>query len=746
MKHLSDLSLIHKKNIVLHYIIPILISILLLLAVLAALASNTADMKRQLRKSTERYAEDISGQLTSNISSRMNMREIYIRNLADTIARMPMKFLTEEFFERKAEFLEMDAIFLVNADGSVVPAGIDEIHPELKEFQTDHPDIYETPHICHSSHEEVLFSAPIFWQDSSETSVLIGVRSNKTLQKMLQEVDYRDQGLSCIVDSDGTVIVSATDEAPFSALQDIFGSGLVAKEDNELQEKIQNDIKEQRPGITHFQSSGKESLVFCYNFLGINDWMLLTLLPSNLFSDGTEPYLIRYFMITAFLALAILLVFFCVIWSYWRSFRTIQTAALTDLLTDGKNRTAFQIEAEHLFQKYSWQNLAIVYMNIRGFKRINEKFGSKTGDMLLHQIHKTLNTCLEEEELICRAAADHFFLLLKCSSEEELLDRTAAMFHQLEKQLPSQFLITSSSIAAGAYLLNRPEKEFTVLIDRAKRAGDQAQTGECRLYDASFEKQLEREYLLDESFQHAIENHEFQLYVQPKVCPFQEKTCGGEVLVRWQHPKFGMIFPGEFIPLFERNGKICALDFYMFEETCRLMRKWLKKGTAVPLSVNLSRAHLISSDMSFLDRFKALKEQYQIPDGLIDLELTESLMLERREMHLVMTMINRIRDMGFLCSIDDFGFGYSSLTMLKDLNVTTVKLDRQFLLNENEKSWMVVCQLIQLAHNLGMSVVAEGVDQPDQVEKLKECGCDLIQGYIYAKPMPVSDFEHQTGI
>lgn len=207
-----------------------------------------------------------------------------------------------------------------------------------------------------------------------------------------------------------------------------------------------------------------------------------------------------------------------------------------------------------------------------------------------------------------------------------------------------------------------------------------------------------------------------------------------------------MIFPGEFIPLFERNGKICALDFYMFEETCRLMRKWLKKGTAVPLSVNLSRAHLISSDMSFLDRFKALKEQYQIPDGLIDLELTESLMLERREMHLVMTMINHIRDMGFLCSIDDFGFGYSSLTMLKDLNVTTVKLDRQFLLNENEKSWMVVCQLIQLAHNLGMSVVAEGVDQPDQVEKLKECGCDLIQGYIYAKPMPVSDFEHQTGI
>lgn len=159
------------------------------------------------------------------------------------------------------------------------------------------------------------------------------------------------------------------------------------------------------------------------------------------------------------------------------------------------------------------------------------------------------------------------------------------------------------------------------------------------------------------------------------------------------------------------------------------------------MSVNLSRAHLISSDISFLDRFKAIKEAYQIPDGLIDLELTESLMLERREIHLVTSMINRIREMGFLCSIDDFGFGYSSLTMLKDLNVSTVKLDRQFLLNENEKSWMVVRQLIQLAHNLGMSVVAEGVEKKDQVEHLKECGCDLIQGYFYARPMPVSDFE-----
>lgn len=558
---------------------------------------------------------------------------------------------------------------------------------------------------------------------------------------MLQEVDFKDQGLSCIVDSDGTVIVSATDEAPFSALNDIFQSVTAEKKEAAIQAQVLEDIKERRPGIAHFQDLGGEPLIFSYDFLEVNDWMLLTLLPSNLFSKGTAQYLFRYILLTSLLAFIILLIFVCVVWSYRRSYQAIQTAALTDLLTGGRNRVSFQIQAEHLFQKYSWKGLAIVYMNIRGFKRINEKFGSKVGDTVLLHIYNALNSCLEEEELICRAAGDHFFLLLKCSSEEEILRRVSSMFEKLEKQLPAGSLTASSSIAAGAYLIQHSEEEFIVLIDRAKQAGDQAQTGQCRLFDDSFEKQMKREYVLDESFQHAIENHEFQLYIQPKLCPFQEKVCGGEVLVRWQHPKFGIVYPGEFIPLFERNGKICALDLYMFEETCRLLRSWLEKGTAVPLSVNLSRAHLISSDISFLDRFKAIKEAYQIPDGLIDLELTESLMLERREIHLVTSMINRIREMGFLCSIDDFGFGYSSLTMLKDLNVSTVKLDRQFLLNENEKSWMVVRQLIQLAHNLGMSVVAEGVEKKDQVEHLKECGCDLIQGYFYARPMPVSDFE-----
>lgn len=740
MKDRINSPAIYKKRAVVQDILFVLAGSALLMVMLAALLVNTVDMDRQLRKNTEQYADDVSSQLASNISSRMEMREIYMRNLADTFSRMPGEMLTEELLERKADYLGMDMIFLLHTDGTTVPAAASALHPELKgELQT-HASLFREASILHTDHEEIWFSSPVLWQDGREASVLVGVRSNETLQKMLQEVDFKNQGLSCIVDTDGTMVVSATDETPFVRLKDLFAATPEEERDAVQRQMLQN-IKEGKSGVMQVEDVGEGALIFGYDFLGINDWVLLTLLPSDLFSEGMEQNLFQYLLIIGCLALGILVFFICIGRSYQRSFRRVQGAALTDLLTGGKNRTAFQMEAEVLFRKKAWRDLAIVYMNIRGFKRFNEKFGSETGDALLRQIHSTLQACLQEGELACRAEEDHFFLLLTCAGEEEIPRRVSFLFARLDEQLPRRFFIDSSRLSVGAYFIREPEQDFTVLIDRAKRSGDQAGPGELRLYDAAFEQQTAREYLLDDTFQHAIEHHEFQLYLQPQVRPGQKQASGGEVLVRWQHPEFGMIFPGEFIPLLERNGKICDLDFYMFEETCKLLQTWLAEGRAIPLSVNLSRVHLIAKDLSFLDRFRSIKEAYQIPDGLIDLELTESLMLEHQEIPLVVSMIDRAREMGFLCSIDDFGFGYSSLTMLKDLNVTTVKLDRQFFWNESEKSWMVVRQLIHLAHDLGMHVVAEGVEVQEQVERLRACGCDLIQGYVYARPMPILAFE-----
>lgn len=738
MKKKSNAYLLYKTNNRFQYVLPTLFTALMLVSILAAIAMNTAGLYQQIGKNTLNYADDISAQLASNISSRMQMRQIYIRNLADTLSRTPEELVTEELLDRKGSYMEMHDLFVIYPDGSTIPA--DENHAGLGEYLAKNPELYTDSHIFFALRDEVFYSAPIIRPDGNN-SLLIGVRTQELLQEMLQDVNFRNQGISCIVDSRGTVIVSATEERPFRELMDIFQYDLNNKDGEEAQ-KLLDDIHARRSGTAQFENLHNEQVMLGYDFLGINDWILLTLVPANLFSHGTEMYMTRYALIIGLTSLLMLLFFFTVVSFYHRSLKRIQTVALTDPLTSGPNFLAFQITGDKVLKDHPSNSYTIVYLNIHNFKRFNERFGVTYGNKLLNSVYRLLGDCILENELMARSSGDHFYLMLSCRSQTAVRQRLEQIFDRMEAQLGEEFSLDRTCFAQGAYLIERQNHDFLVLTDRAKIASlHQENPTTCQFYDDTLGKKIEQEHVLEDSFQRAINNHEFQLYIQPKVHPGQKHAHSGEVLVRWQYPNYGLIYPGDFITLFERSGKICDLDFYMFEETCKLMRGWLDHGKAIPLSVNLSRAHLVSNDLSFLDRFQQIKEQYSIPDDLIELELTESLMLERREISQLTTMINKVREMGLLCSIDDFGFGYSSLTMLKDLNVTTVKLDRQFFLGESEKSWVVVHQLIRLAHDLGMSVVAEGIETFDQVEPLWMCGCDLIQGYVYAKPMPVTDFE-----
>ena len=424
--------------------------------------------------------------------------------------------------------------------------------------------------------------------------------------------------------------------------------------------------------------------------------------------------------------------------------KKIRAAASVDALTGGHNELGFQQSVKKTLRRHPERGFAVVYLNIRNFKKFNKDFGVSFGDRLLREIHSFLAKSLRKEELSCRSGGDHFFLLLESADEQAARQRMNDMLLKLKRRLSANFHYDHFHFDLGGCFIREKDDDPRISLDRAKIASAYPQRhGSFRFYDDALNAKIEKDMKLETDFPKAIKSREFQLYIQPKVAPCGQESSGGEVLCRWKHPELGLLFPGDFIPLFEQNGKICELDFYMFEEACKLLKAWLAQGRKMTLSVNLSRAHLFSGSLSFLDRLQALKTVYGIPDGILEVELTESLMLERHSMSAVISMINRIREMGFLCSIDDFGFGYSSLVILKDLNVTAVKLDRQFFRNTNKKSWMVVEQLIQLAHRLDMKVVAEGVEENHQVVQLHRIGCDLIQGYVYAKPMPSSDFEEK---
>jgi EAL domain-containing protein (putative c-di-GMP-specific phosphodiesterase class I) len=262
------------------------------------------------------------------------------------------------------------------------------------------------------------------------------------------------------------------------------------------------------------------------------------------------------------------------------------------------------------------------------------------------------------------------------------------------------------------------------------------------------EKLVEDQKWIDSVQEHqqsALENEEFVVYYQPKYDPRTDLLRGAEALIRWQSPVFGFVPPGRIIPIFEKNGFITEIDHYMLSHVARDQRMWLDKGyKCVPVSVNVSRAHFIESDLA--EQIRDLVDAAGCPHELIEIELTESAFFDDKKA--MINTINRLKSYGFAVSMDDFGSGYSSLNSLKDMPLDVLKLDAEFFRGENGdgRGEIVVSEAIRLAKSLNMRTVAEGVEVREQVDFLAAQGCDMIQGYYYAKPMPKSDFENRVSL
>jgi len=258
-------------------------------------------------------------------------------------------------------------------------------------------------------------------------------------------------------------------------------------------------------------------------------------------------------------------------------------------------------------------------------------------------------------------------------------------------------------------------------------------------YEDAIRDQMIKEQEIESKMSKALENGEFVIYLQPKCDLKCLKPCSAEALVRWVTAD-EIIPPSEYIPLFERNYFIIQLDQYIFEQCCKLIRYWLDNDMpVVPIAVNVSRVQLAFD--SFVKTYADLKEKYQIPDGYLELEFTESAVLQDNKR--IVSIVNELKNHGFTCAIDDFGVGYSSLTALKNIPADCLKADAQFFADghDRHKDRVMIESVMSIGKSLDMKVVAEGIEQWDQVKYLKRIGCDMVQGYVFAKPMPVDQFE-----
>ncbi|HBG5344761.1 TPA: EAL domain-containing protein [Clostridioides difficile] len=442
------------------------------------------------------------------------------------------------------------------------------------------------------------------------------------------------------------------------------------------------------------------------------------------------------------------IVIFMILWklSNAKLIEQLKKLAYYDSLSGIKNKEKFRKDSMYILKNYYQDDFYLVQLDVNKFKYINEMFGYAEGNKILIHIAQVLNNNMSKYEICARMDNDHFILLIACSTEDELLDRLSKINNEicnLSTINSSKYKIVMSS---GIYKITKKDdiKKLDLLIDRANIAAKSKKEKyehSYSFFNEDTRNRLYKEKRLEDNMNKALEKGEFIVYYQPKYSLNDEnKIEGAEALIRWNSPELGFISPVDFVPLSEKNGFIVNIDMFVFEEVCKTLNKWINKGyTPVPISVNMSRVHLYRDN--FIENITDLINKYNISPEFIELELTESVVFDN--LNILINIMKKIKEIGFLISMDDFGSGYSSLNLLKDLSFDVLKLDRGFLIEttDTKRGKIIISKIVEMAKAINIKVICEGVETYEQVEFLKEIGCDKVQGYLFAKPMVLDEFE-----
>lgn len=418
--------------------------------------------------------------------------------------------------------------------------------------------------------------------------------------------------------------------------------------------------------------------------------------------------------------------------------RTLRRQLSHDDLTGIYNRSAFAKRTHDVMLRRPDTEFELMRFDIKRFKVINEMFGESVGDSIICYLADFLKHLDIEDCSYGRLHSDQFVVSYPADSttRERLIStlNTVALSYSIDYRI---------ELAFGIYRIADRNMSLTAMIDRAgialSKAKNETMVGWSE-YDDEMRRLIVNEQGLVNDMVKALKNHEFVVYMQPKYSLVTGTITGAEALVRWIHPARGLVSPAEFIPVFEHNGFIFELDKYIWEETCRQLKKWIDEGyPALPVSINVSRVDFYRDDLC--DTIDSIVRKYDISPELIGLEVTESAYTDNPQQ--IIDVTDRLRAKGFKILMDDFGSGYSSLNMLKDMQVDILKIDLKFLdsKEENDRGGNILNSVVRMAKWLRMQVVAEGVETGKQVEFLRSIGCDQAQGYFYSRPITVYEYE-----
>lgn len=420
--------------------------------------------------------------------------------------------------------------------------------------------------------------------------------------------------------------------------------------------------------------------------------------------------------------------------------------ALHDTLTGLANRALFvdrlkfAVERSKLEKDYAF---AVLFIDLDNFKSVNDSFGHQTGDQFILEVAKRLSSCVAATDTVARFGGDEFVLLLDNIRKASLAVRVAeriqnVLYHPI--LVGGQNVMTTASIGIA---LSSPESDADELLRNADTAMYRAKNhhrGSHVVFDDSMHEKAVELLKLETELRKATDAYNFHLNYQPIVNLASQEIIGFEALIRWNHPERGLVAPGNFIPLAEENGLIIPIGWWVLREACKEIRSWQSRNPfkkALSVSVNISMKQITLPD--FVSQIQDILAETGMDPALLHLEITESIFIENNDQ--AVSVLNQLRALGIQLHLDDFGTGYSSLSYLNRFHFNVIKIDRSFIHNieSRGKNEEIVRAIISLAHNMGMKVVAEGIETPEQLEILTRLGCEYGQGYLFSRPLASED-------
>lgn len=724
----------------------IILLITVFLFILSAVLWSSFKIHNDVRNEAQNTLSDVASQNAVIVQLEIEDKFDLLYSIASEMSEsQPQTLADMKQYQTFVDTYQFKRIGFVSAEGEVITT--DGFKQDLSErdFYQDgmkgYSDITDTlsDHIGKAEPINV-FSIPVYTSDNTICGVLFATYRNKQFESSLSVQSFDSQGFSCIISESGEMIACSSNTpasiADAKSIYDCLSTN--ADKNTESTSAMTTLLSGQTNGSGMFYTDGE---LYHYHAVPLDkiredkQWFVLTIVPQTVLNNRSDTILSHVRVLLAIILLVIICGLCIYLYSIHYQNREIMKLAFTDELTGYDNFARFK----ERITTHNGEPGFYAALDLQDFKLINNTCGISKGDETLIATSKILKQNLSEHEFFARINADRFIIIFWEKEKAMVEPRLEKICKELS-DLSVQLHVPRIFPLFGIYE-TKDHSEVEQNYGKATQAKHLIKGKRNRhyaFYDELNVEQLLENKQIENDFEDALRNKEFQIWYQPKVDPPTGRILGAEALVRWIRPDGTALSPAKFIPVFERNGNITVLDEYIFRAVCTQQQAWQDAGYAlVPVSVNISRISLYFSNI--VEKYRNILESYHLDPKYVPLEITESATINNSD---IASLIEQFHKAGFTLLLDDFGSGYSSLSSLNEMHFDTIKLDKSLIDYIGDANGEKLLQYITLLlQNLGMSITAEGVETAQQVEFLKNLHCDDIQGFYFSKPLPLNEYE-----